>query len=173
MIVSLNNMATLADLKRALSIGTEVIMTYCSFEHRALNVPRYVVKTQSNGVQFAINKDDKRGSHFDYPKASLLDFDGTQFTIYMTGMRPLTDSEQRILDNAPSKRVENREAVERDIMTDGSSMYWADKKYFSDLDAQYLEGHETIRGLRYDWNEKKVQDETIRGQKLFTYTIKK
>lgn len=164
-------MKTLADLKRALSVGAEVKMTYCTWEHRFLNVPRFVVKTQSNGVQFSTNKDDKKGSFFDFPKASLLDFDGQVFTVYSTGKRPLTDNERDILENAPSQRAENREQVERDIMTDGSSMFWADERYFKENDAEYLRGHETIRGLRYDGNDKMILDESLRGDKMFTYEI--
>ena len=46
---------SLADLKRALSLGTQVTLIKAPFEHRNLNIPRYVVKTQGNGVYFALN----------------------------------------------------------------------------------------------------------------------
>ena len=162
---------TLAELKRALAAGTQVTMIKCQYEHRNLNVPRYVVKTQSNGVQFALNKDDKKGSFFDYPKASLLEFIDDTFTVYTTGSRPLTAQEQSILNNQPSKRAENQKQVETDMLTDGSSMFYADKRYFNDLDAEYLNGHETVKGLRYDRNNKNILDESIKGEALYSYRI--
>jgi hypothetical protein len=162
---------TLADLKRALTLGTQVTMITCQYPHRNLNVPRYVVKTQSNGVEFAVGKDDKRGSFFDFPKASLLDFKDDIFTIYTTGTRPLTEHEQHILDNRPSKRPENQKRVEIDMLSDGTSMYYADERHFKAHNAEYLRGHDTIKGLRYDYNTGMIKDDNLRGEELYSYKI--
>lgn len=164
-------MQTLADLKRALSLGTQVTLIKAPWEHKFLNLPRYVVKTQGNGVEFSPNKDDKRGSFFDFPKASLLSFANDIFRIHAPSQRPLTTEEQKIMDNQPSHRPENAKQCEIDMMTDGSNMFHADRRYFKDLDAQYLEGFETVRGLRYDFNTKLVTDESQPGEIQFTYKI--
>ncbi|MBP6946298.1 MAG: hypothetical protein KBB46_03345 [Candidatus Pacebacteria bacterium] len=164
-------MNTLADLKRTLQIGTQVTLIKAPWEHRHLNLPRFVVKTQGNGVEFALNKDDKRGSFFDFPRSSLTSFKDNTFSVHAPLTRPLTDAEQKIMDNQPSHRPENAEKVTNDMMTDGSQMFHADRRYFKDLDMQYLEGFETVRGLRYDFNTKLVTDESQPGEIQFTYKI--
>jgi len=57
------------------------------------------------------------------------------------------------------------------MMSDGSCMFYADKGYLEEMDSEHLNGHETVRGLRYDWNKKKVLDDNMKGECILTYKI--
>lgn len=164
-------MQTLADLKRALTLGTAVTLIKAPFEHRNLLTQRYVVKVQGNGIELSPDKDAKKGSFMDFPKAALLSFEDSSFTIHAPAQRELTAQEKKIMDNQPSNRPENKAQVEIDIMTDGSNMFHADRRYFKDQDAEYLEGFNTVRGKRYGFNTKQITDEAIIGEPLFTYHL--
>ena len=166
-------MKTLADLKRDLKLGTKITMTshYGKTDDKLIGVERYVVKVKTNGIEFSKNKEDARGSFLDYPKASLTEYDGETLSVYGSGHRDLTAPEKTLLDNLPSRRPENAKQCEIDMMSDGSQMFYADKRYLKEMDSEYLSGHETIRGLRYDWNEKKVQDDNLKGECILTYKI--
>lgn len=166
-------MKTFADLKRALTVGRSITLTDAPAmpSHKYINVPRFIIKTQTNGVYLSTDKDSQKGSFMDLPRASLVDFDGDTISIYNVGERDLTEDEKRIMDNAPSRRPENKEACERDVMTDGSSMFYADRAYYKGLDAQYLEGFEVVRGLRFDFNRRKVNDEATKGTLQLKYKL--
>ena len=157
---------SLSDLKRDLKLGTKVILL--ERFGKQVNEEREVGKVQSNSIAF------KKGnglSWLDYPKASLLSYDGNTFTIYEAGYRDLTEHEQSVLNNRPSKRPENRERVEQEVLTDGSSFYYQDKAYFKNLDMQYLDGFEEVRGLRLDKNNQKIRDNSIKGAVILKYKI--
>lgn len=171
-------MKTLSDLKRDLTIGTAIEMTFNEYAPSServktlVGVKRYVVKKSTTGVQLSPDKNAVKGSQLDYPaKATLCEYDGETLNIYNAGLRELTDNERSILENKPSVRLENREAVRDELMTDGSSFYWKDKAYLKEHDAEYLAGHETIRGMRYDFNTKMIIDEKIKGNLSLAYKI--
>lgn len=141
--------------------------------HKFLNVPRYVIRKQSNGVYLAEDRGATKGSFLELPRASLVEYDGEMIRVYGTGKRDMTEAEKNIRANMPSCRPENKEKAINDLMTDGSSMFWADKAYFHQLNADYLAGHGTVRGLRYDFNEGMIWDETLKGEVSLTYKLKK
>jgi len=168
---------TLAQLKTDLAIGTAVTMIYSNRSDdseriaKLINIPRYVVKKNTVGICFNADKTAKTGSHLDYPKASLLEYTDNVFTVYDAGYRPLTASEQAIRDNVPSSRPENAEKIRNEIMSDGNGSHYLDLSYYRTHDAEYLMGHEEVRGLKYDYNTQTVRDNTIKGEKLMEYTI--
>lgn len=165
---------TLAQLKRDLQVGKTLTMTYNSIQSgnylERLNKPRKIVKIQSNGIYLEVENTGK-GSFLELPKATLMDYNGKNLTIYETGYRDLTAEEKRIKDNEPSKRLENRQLLENDSMTDGSQMYWADKRYYKELKAEHLEGFKEVRGLYFDFNRQKIRDNSIKGEISLKYTI--
>lgn len=167
-------MKTLADLKRDLQVGTAVEMV--NF-HNGQDIPeklqgiRYVVKVKSNGVEFSKDKNAIKGSFLHYPKATLCEYDGENLRIYESGTRELTAWEKSIRDNVPSDRPENKEAVEWEARTDGSGFYWKDKAYYKENKAEYLAGYETVRGLRYNYNDKNIIDDNIKGELSLVYKI--
>ena len=167
-------MKTLSDLKRDLSKGAKVAMTYNSFGKGALlGVERYVIKQNTVGVVFNVDKNATKGSTLEYPKASLLTYDGDTFSVHEAGYRPLTAEEQRVYDNKPSYRPENQAVLEADLLGDGSQMYWADKRYLADNNMTYLDGHRENGGLYYDFNTKMIRDNSIKGEVTLTYKITK
>lgn len=165
-------MKTLADLKRDLFVGRGITMTYNSIGKGAfLDVERFIISKNTTGVKIGIEKDSKKGSFLDYPKAKLMAYDGVELNIFEAGYRHLTDEEKNIIDNVPSNRPENKERAIMEAMTDGSGLYWADKRYYKDLDSEYLAGYETVRGLKYDYNTKMVKDENLKGLMVLSYKL--
>lgn len=166
-------MKTIAELKRDLTIGTSIEMVNFHGQDipERLQGVRYVVKVKSNGIELNKDKTAIKGSFLDYPKATLCEYDGENLRIYDAGYRPLTAWEQSIMDNVPSNRPENKEQVVNELMTDGSGFYYKDKAYYKENSAEYLAGHETVRGLRFDFNTKQVTDDTIKGTLSLAYKI--
>lgn len=164
---------TKAELLRKLQVGQGLIMTHNSFgggNNSLIGKTRYIVKKQTNGVYLNEDKTATKGSFLELnAKASLFEANDQGFKIYEAGNRPLTDSEQRILANVPSKRPENQKQLEIDMLTDGSSMYWRDKAYYKENNAEYLHGTEYSRGMKYNYNTNTVTDENVRGEVSLAY----
>lgn len=163
-------MKTLADLKRNLKIGVAMTMTKAEGQNRLIGIKRYIVATQGNGIYLNADKEAKGGSFLDFPKASLLEYDGETLKIFDAGYRDLTPEEQAILDNKPSKRAENQKQAEIDMMTDGSTTFYMDKAYFDEKDANWY-WRET-KGLYYVRNGK-MRDASIKGTLCLAYKIEK
>ena len=154
-------MKTLSDLKRFLKEGAIVKMIYSDIPKNSLiGKKRKVVKVQTNGIYF-VDPDDiqSKKSYLDFPKALLLEVTEKSFKIYNKGLRDLTAEEKKIRNNAPK----DPEQSKIDIMTDGSTMYWREKRYYIQHNAEYLIGNKSERGMRYDFNTKKVWDDNVKG----------
>jgi len=130
-------MKTFADLKRELQTGKTLTMTYSSLENnRLLNIPRQIIGTQTNGI--SLKTDNKSGKSFlSLPCASLTEYDGKIIKIYQPGKRDLTPEEKSILNNEPSNRKENEQIAINDALTDGSSTYYMDKRYYANNNAEW------------------------------------
>ncbi len=166
-------MKTLAELKRHLSLGTQVTLTAAPImpNHKNLNVPRFVVRVQGVAIELSPDKDAKRGSALYFPKASLISFSENSFSFHAPTVRPMAKEEEAIYNNRPSNRPENKERYLQDAMCDGNMAYYADKKYFADNDAEYFNGNELVNGKRFDFNTKQIHDETMRGDIELTYSF--
>jgi hypothetical protein len=171
-------MKTLADLKRDIQVGDKIIMTFNALQGSSdrikqfIGVERYIISKNTMGVKISPDKNATKGSFLDYPKkATLCEYDGKTLKIYDAGFRELTEDEKRVKDNVPSRRIENKEAVTIELMTDGSGFYWKDKQYYKDNNMEYLAGHETFRGLRYHYNTGMIEDESIKGQLSLEYNF--
>jgi len=167
-------MKTFADLKRDLIEGKTLTMTYNSIKdsetiNSRLNIPRKIGYTQTNGI-FLEKGDNKKGTWLELPCASLTEYDGKTIKIYKCGKRELTKNEKEILDNEPSNRKENKQLAENDALTDGSSTYWMDKRYYGENDANWR--WDWSKGLRWDCNDRKMWDKKIKGELDLQYTLK-
>jgi len=89
--------------------------------------------------------------------------------IYQRGKRTLTPAEQNVIDTMPSHQEANRALAERDVMFDGSTTYWMDKRHTKALDANWY--WETSKGKRYDHNDKMMWDDSIKGRLELLYKI--
>lgn len=167
-------MGTLADLKRKLSIGQGLkLVDYkdrLEGNNSKLNIVRYVVKTQGNGVYLNPDKEAKSGSFLEFPKASSVEFIDNGFNICFSGYRDLTEEEKNIIANEPKDEEQSR----IDIMTDGSQMFWRCKRYYKEQNAEYLSfgNSKPIRGL-YRTTDKEnkdvIRDDSIKGEMSLSY----
>lgn len=157
-------MKTFADLKRDLQVGVKLKKVF-QFGNTSETV-KTVSKVQTNGVYL-----DK--SWLSWPTAALVEYDGVNIKIYDEGSRDVTDEERKIMANEPSRRPENAKQVEIDALTDGNQMYWADKRYYKELGAEYLRGMEWENGERYDSNKDKIKSKKIKGELVLQYIVLK
>jgi len=161
-------MKTLNDLKRHLQTNAVIIMTKCSCGNKLIGKKRKVVQTQTNGVYFIDPEDPtSRKSFLSFPKASLLEYDGKYIRIYETGKRKLTKEEKTIKDGY--EKIRNKKQEEIDLMTDCSTSFWKEKAYYREHNAEYLMGHTTQKGMRFDYNTGKVWDDNIKGKLNLEY----
>ena len=65
------------------------------------------------------------------------------------------------------KLKENAEKVAQDMMTDGSNMFWQDKRYLTENDADWYWGWK--KGKRY--SNGKMYDNSIKGDLSLEYTL--
>ena len=169
------SLRTLADLKRELNIGDSLTLIEAPAwpNHRYLNVKRYVVKKQSNGIHLSPQKGAQKGSVLDFVNAKLTEYDGKEIRIYGAGHRRLTPEEQIVLDNRPSRRSENAELVENDIYTDGSTTYYMDLAYFKQKGMEYLHSSRGTKRIDYNTAPFSIIDEQIKGNLHLRYSIEK
>jgi hypothetical protein len=160
-----------SQLKRDLQKGRQLIMTYNSIKSRSenLNIPRFIIKTQTNGIYLSKDKDATKGSFLELPRAALMEYIDDIIRIYEPAIRELTKDEQFILDNCPSKRPENAERLKLEIMTDGSGLYWKDKAYYKENGGDWYYGENC--GLRFMMSENKMRDAGIKGILSLEYKL--
>lgn len=165
---------TLSDLKRDLQIGDTLTLVEAPKmpNHKYLNITRYVVRKQGNGVYLNADKDAKSGSFLEFTNAKLTEYDGKTIKTFLPATRPLTDYEQRIYDNRPTSRPEMKERIEMEIMTDTNGSYYMDKAYFRENGCEYLMGGE-VRGLYllHDGHEVSIRDKQLKGDLELSYII--
>jgi len=162
-------MKTLAELKRDLRVGKKLTLTYHHLgKCNILNKKREIIKIQTNAI--VLKTENKSGkSWLDLPPSSLLEYNDNIIKIYGCGERDLTSEEKKILGNMPSKRQENAKIVERDLLTDGSTSFWMDKKYLNDNNANWYWGWD--KGKRFNHNTQKMYDKKIKGRLELQYSI--
>lgn len=81
----------------------------------------------------------------------------------------MTKAEQAIIDNMPSHRPENKEQCEIDVMTDGSSTYWMDKRYLKEQNAGWY--FEWDKGIRWDSNDRMMWNKNVKGELELEYEL--
>jgi hypothetical protein len=160
-------MNTLADIKRKLVKGQKLKVINTKWNKNNIGKVRYVVKSNTQGIYLNEDKNAEKGNYLEFPKASLLEITEKGFKMYCPGKRELTEKEKEIVDNQPSNREENKEIAERDLLTDGSSTFWMDKRYFKENNAEWYWG--LSRGLRFDSNDRKMIDDKIKGELSLEY----
>lgn len=158
-------MKTLADLKRKLTKGKRLRLIY-RFKPLDESILREVSGTQGNSVSFIDpNAEVKKPSFLGFPKASLLEITANGFKIYAEGLRDLTPDETAIMAGEPK----DKEQEKRDLLGDGNVMFWRRKRYYTEKNAEYLQGHEKQRGMQYDFSSNKIRDEKVKGALCLEY----
>lgn len=150
----------LVDFKNALTIGRKIRLI--NRFGKEMNDLREVEKVQSNSVKFKGLNGSKAG-WLEFPKSSLIDFDGKTAKIYQAGLRELTEEEKRIRDDEPKDDEQDR----IDMLSDGSTMFYRRKKYYKDVGYEYLfTSSKKIQGkyLTYKDGKHMIQDDKIKGE---------
>ena len=91
------------------------------------------------------------------------------FKVHAIGKRPLNQQEQSIMDGY--ELIRNKKQEEIDLITDGSTSFYMEKKYYKSKNAEYLMGHVVNNGLRFDRSIKQVFDDNIKGVVTLVYKL--
>jgi hypothetical protein len=174
-------MKTAADFKRDMTIGKPVILRrrYNETAGNRIGTKRFLVKSNSVGFELSENAESKSGSFMDWPKTSLLEYDGKTATIYQSGLRPLTAKEKEVYKGQP----QDAEQQANDIMTDGSTMFYRQKAYFKARPGfMHLFGCHRERGMLLKhgtqatidngtWSDWFIDDDAVKGEIGLVYEI--
>ncbi len=167
-------MKTLATFKKELKDGTIKTLTQTFSAHKRgfIGLKRTVSKVQTNAITLK-PADTDRVSWLYFPVASLFEYDGNTIKIYTPGERDLTKEEQEIMDEWKeiTQTEEYKKQLHVDLLTDCSTTYRQEKRFFEDKKAEHLLGHEKVRGMRYNSYTNKVTDDKIKGDIEFIYLI--
>lgn len=128
---------------------------------------RQIIDANSVGITFLNN--DKKKSELRIECSALLEYTDDHITIYDAGLRDLTVDEQAIFDKWESKRDKKQENI--DALTDGSTSFYQQKRFFTELGYEYLLGYEKKQGKKFDFNTRKVYDNSIKGNICMQYLI--
>ena len=137
---------------------------------------RSVCKVQTNSIQLLAS--DGKKSWLDLPNASQIEYDGQTLKVYRVGVRGVNASEQALLDEW--KKITDTETykkqAEYDMMTDGSTTYWQEKKFFEVNGMPWLftgEGNGLKRVQPLADGTIQIRDNSLRGELDFEYEVKK
>lgn len=178
---------TLAAFKRRVNdknknpIKLEVISYYGSHDNipEKLKGVREVINC--NTACFNIQNANGSPSRLDVPRAALFEWDTQNniIRIYNSGSRTLTAQEKKILNDW--KAIEQTESYQKqsniDAISDGSSCYWKQKRFFEERNAEYLMGTVKQKGamlmpsLFYNGEPKCVQDDNVKGDIVIEYRV--
>lgn len=159
---------TMAQLKREAKNGglyLEILERYGSAENirETMKGKREVVG--ANTVAIFLKNTDGCKSELRFSSASLVEYTEETLTIYEAGERDLTVEEKAFLDEW--ERIE-KEYIERNPDSD---TYWKKKFYFEKSPFQYLNGWDKKCGKRFKPYERKVVDDSIRGEAVLRYKV--
>lgn len=130
---------------------------------------RQIVDSNSNSITFLCKDGKKSLLYLDY--ASLVDYTDDAITVYYPGERALNEKEQEIMDEWEEIAEKHEKQYEIDVLTDGNTMFYMHKNFFTNKGYAYLLGYDTIKGKRYNRNTKMVIDNSIRGPIDMQYEI--
>lgn len=160
---------TLAKLKRDAQSGTIKFEMTERYGKTGEEIPERCRGIRSvskvNTVAIVLVTADGKESELRLGSAKLIEYDGKSLTIYEPGERDVTAEEQAVLDGA--KKISERHFA---VNPYGNGGFWECKQFFKDSPCPWMCGYETVRGKRYNYNGK-VIDNSIKGKAILRYTI--
>lgn len=160
---------TLAKLKRDAQSGTIKFEMIERYGKTGEAIPEYCRGIRSvsrvNTVAIILVTADGKESELRLGSAKLIEYDGKSLTIYAPGERDVTAEEQTVLDGA--KKLVN-DYISKHPFSDG--WFWKEKEYFKHSVCPWMRGCETIKGKRYNYNGK-VIDNAVKGRAILRYRI--
>ena len=160
---------TLAELKREAAAGTIKFEMTERYGETGDKIPercrgiREVKRVNTVGIMLVTA--DGKESELRFDSAKLVDYNGEFLTIYAAGERDVTAEEQAVLDGA--KAIQDRHLR---VNPYGNGGFWECKQFFKDSPCPWMSGYETIRGKRYNYKGK-VVDNSVRGNAILKYRI--
>lgn len=163
-------MKTLADLKRDAANGKIKLELVERYGESGDEIPERLrgIRTVSkvNTVAIFLINNDGVESELRFGFAKLVEYDGENLTIYTSGERDLTEQERKVL--ADWQQIED-DYYQSNPYGDVYG-YWKRKDYFKNCPYPWLAGHETIRGKRYNYNGK-ILDNQVKGNAILKYRV--
>ena len=161
-------MKTLAQLKRDANNGRmnlELIEWYGKTNDDIPKRLRGVRKVKkSNTVALILINADGKESELRFDSAKLIDYTDDSLIVYAPAQRDLTEEESRVLKEV--QRLEKEYYKQNPY----GEFYWQQKRYFTNCPCPWMSGYETVRGKRYMYNGK-VMDNSIKGDIILKYKI--
>lgn len=160
-------MKTLTQLKKDAQTGNMLLKMIYRMGDTEENIPdrlkgfREVVGSNTVSLMLKIVGSDKT-SELRLGPASLVEYDGDTLKIFDPGYRECTEPEKRALTEAENL------CAERPY----SEPYWIKKAYFMKSLYPWMSGYDTIKGKKYDWSRKMVQDNRVKGDLCLAYEVK-
>lgn len=151
-----------SQLKKDLVIGDNLKCLIHNVKPERVGSVSTISKKQTNAI--ATLRDNKDCWLY-YPTGSnLVNYEDNIFTIYEPGLRNLTPEER--------KHVETM----RELSKDSYNPYYTEKQYCEEHDCDYLLGADEIKGKRFIFhkyvkNEPCIQDNSIKGEILYSFEI--
>lgn len=137
---------------------------------------RKVGKVNTVGCQLISSSG--RESYLEIPRSSLVDYSDDELIIYTPGYREPTEEEEEVM-NEWSKIADSDDYKERakiDLLTDGSSTYYQEKKFFTDKNMLYLmmkdkNGKGIEFAKRNNGDKEWLADPAVKGEKILVYKV--
>ena len=172
-------MKTLADLKRDAKTNTLEAKLIFRFGNEEKDLPLKIQGFRPiiglNTVDIFFRNANGERSALELPKASLIEYTEDRLTIFIGGFRDLNIKEQEAMQEWEqiTKTKDFQERSYYDALTDGTSTFYQEKSFFINKNMEYLMGCSKIKGLKYDFNRKQIQDDSIKGEKILEYVIRR
>lgn len=111
---------------------------------------RKAAGANSTAIFFRNNDADAQKSELSVPRASLVKYTGDYLITYYPSVRELSPEEERVVRGweAIASTPEYQERARIDALTDGSSTYWQEKRYYAQSQFPYLFGTEEHNGCK-------------------------
>lgn len=155
---------TFAQLKKNLTIGNKLKCLEHNIRPERVGQVNEVVKKSGVAVFTLQNGKEVR---LEYPgSANLVEYENNTFSFYEAGYRELTEEERKHIENMNARINES----------EFGNPYFIKQGYTKEHGCEHLLGSGTVRGMRYDSNryrrnEPCIQDNSIKGEKLYSFEI--
>lgn len=132
-------------------------------------LPRTVSKIQSNAIVLNAPENYSKVSWLEFPPASLVEYNRKYLRIYRTGLRFYTEEEKAALLGWEQQR--NIEAEQMDAISGSNSQLYRQDAYWKEIGMPYMYLMSMVRGLKRDFTENLVQDNSIKGELALEYKV--
>ncbi len=130
-----------------------------------------ITSTRKCGSLYLQGKD----SELPIGRASLVEYDGNNLTLYNAGYRDLNDNERKVMnewqEHCKTKEYKQKENIDKNI--DTSMSYWDKLAFLEKRNMEHLMGTDKKCGLIYIARLNKVQDDSLKGDICMKYEIRK